>query len=76
MGKIKKLKMMDYELAEDDTYYESHSRGRKRKIFEEEKRYHLNFQPKTKNQQIAWQYFHEKPIVVLTGSAGVGKSMI
>ena len=77
MGKIKKFKMMDYELAEDDpTYCELYSRNRKRKIFEEEKRYHLNFKPKTKNQQIAWQYFHEKPIVILTGSAGVGKSMI
>ena len=49
---------------------------KKNKVFEVEKRYHLNFHPKTKNQQIAWNYFHEKPIVILSGSAGTGKSMI
>lgn len=73
MGKIKKIN--DFELIEPEPYT-SRRAQRKRKIFEEEKKYHINFVPKTKNQQIAWQYFHEKPIVVLTGSAGSGKTMM
>ena len=78
MAKHKKLKVSDYELIEGEPYRskENHRSKKKNKVFEVEKRYHLNFHPKTKNQQIAWNYFHEKPIVILSGSAGTGKSMI
>lgn len=34
------------------------------------------FEPKTRNQQIALQYLEEKQIVILTGSAGTGKSLL
>ena len=78
MGKIKKLKVEDYELIEGEPYRSKASqRSKKRnKVFEVEKRYNLNFRPKTKNQQIAWHYFQEKPIVILSGSAGTGTSML
>ena len=72
MNKIKNLS--DYDIIELEPYQKK--RSKKHKIFEEEKRYHINFTPKTKNQQIAWDYFPKKPIVVLTGSAGVGKTML
>lgn len=75
--KIKKLKVEDFELIEGEPYRgKSSSRSKKKKVFDVERRYHLNFRPKTKNQQIAWQFFQEKPIVVLSGSAGTGKSML
>lgn len=78
MGKkFRKLKVEDFELIEGEPYRSKASnKNRKKKVFEVEKRYHLNFRPKTKNQQIAWQYFQEKPIVILSGSAGTGKSML
>ena len=78
MGKkFRKLKVEDFELIEGQPYRSKASnKNRKKKVFEVEKRYHLNFRPKTKNQQIAWQYFQEKPIVILSGSAGTGKSML
>ena len=79
MGKkSKRMKVSDYDIIVPDEYRKNNREDKRKgkKVFEVEKRYHLNFRPKTKNQQIAWQYFHEKPIVVLEGSAGTGKSMI
>lgn len=79
MGKkSKRLKVSDYDIIVPEPYRKNNREDKKRgkKVFEVEKRYHLNFRPKTKNQQIAWQYFQEKPIVILSGSAGTGKSML
>ena len=78
MGKkSKRLKRSDYEIVIPEPYHNNDNRrNKKKKVFEVEKRYHLNFRPKTKNQQIAWHYFQEKPIVILSGSAGTGKSML
>ena len=51
-------------------------KGTRKKKFESEKRYNMNFVPKTTNQQIAWNMFKEKSIVVLSGSAGGGKTFL
>lgn len=78
--KSKRINISDYDLIEPEPYpngrASKQARKGKNKVFEIEKRYHLNFNPKTKNQQIAWQYFQEKPIVILEGSAGTGKTML
>jgi phosphate starvation-inducible PhoH-like protein len=77
--KRKKIKISDYEIVDPREEYREERKPHQKKhkkVFENEKRYHLNFKPKTKNQQIAWQYFQEKPIVILSGSAGCGKTMI
>lgn len=79
MGKkSKRLKVSDYDIIVPEPYRKNNREEKRKgkKVFEVEKRYHLNFRPKTKNQQIAWQYFQEKPIVILSGSAGTGKSML
>ena len=78
MGKkSKRIKVSDYDIIVPDEYRKSNREDKRKgkKVFEVEKRYHLNFRPKTKNQQIAWQYFQEKPIVILSGSAGTGKCL-
>lgn len=86
MSKAKKLS--DYDIVDCEPYPDKKTRKKTRKVsggklkpakekfFEHEKKHNINFMPKTANQKIAWQYFQEKPIVVLTGSAGVGKTMI
>ena len=62
-------------LYDADEYLEQIDKRTKKKKFENEKRYNIQFIPKTKNQKIAWQLFKEKSIVVLSGSAGTGKTM-
>lgn len=56
-----------------DTFYEG---KKKQKFFPEEKKNKVIFVPKTDNQKIAWEYFKNKPIVILSGVAGSGKSLI
>lgn len=51
-------------------------KGKKHKYFPEDKKNNINLLPKTKNQELALKYFKNKPIVVLSGAAGCGKSFI
>lgn len=73
MGRIRKISKA-YDEFDDMVPVEP--KQSRRKKFPEEKRYHIDFVPKTENQKIAWEYFKEKDIVVLSGSAGVGKTMM
>ena len=80
----KKSRHMDtqmLEFEEAEMLFESEHRcsikGKKKtKYFPDDKKHHINFVPKTKNQELALEYFGTKPIVVLTGSAGVGKTYL
>lgn len=70
MGKIRNLNEYDQGPSRE------RGKQKKKKVFESEPRHHIEFAPKTDNQKLAWKYFKEKDIIVLTGSAGVGKTML
>lgn len=79
--KSRQLDTQMLEFEEAELLYESEHRcsikgKKKQKYFPDDKKYNINFTPKTKNQELILQYFKEKPIVVASGAAGCGKSYI
>lgn len=71
----KKSKMIDIDESFINEPVNCQKKGKKHKFFPEEKKYHINFIPKTKNQELALKYFNTKSIVVLSGVAGSGKCL-
>ena len=86
MSKAKKLS--DYDIVDCEPYPDKKTRKKIRKVsggklkpakekfFEHERRFHIDYKPKTQNQDRFWKSLFKNIICVAHGCPGVGKTKI